>query len=460
MSGKRKGVLRDWSRGGDAGTRVICKHPAYSLSLSPSHSRRCLSCPCSHSDPRHYYAGNMALVLVSRDSLDVLEGHVRDKFGAIRDREPLAVRKGDVERTAAVRFNNPFQTRVLPPASNPTPSDGQRNALCPSTPSPSYTISGDDDPSTGRLPFVAPLGLGAGMDRCPAVPLIRIVPLRDKKEIRVTWPLPPSRPSYRAPPTRLLSHLLGHEGEGSIFSVLHRAGWASGVHAGLGTSQDDFCLFEVTVALTEEGLPHWQDVASLIFQYVHLVGRASPGKGFSIQTLCPVRLFSAPQALSADSRGLPPFSPPLSLCFAAVRRGTFGPLGRASRHFRYRIPLPAKVLRIFLCRRPGKEAPVPSGQARPERGALVRSLGRGLPLGLPGPYDGGESHPNPFLQGQSVTLLPSASPGPVSGATKLTRRARPRGTLVSDSLPARALPGPRDPGMGLCARRLLAPSPP
>jgi insulysin len=83
-------------------------------------------------------------------------------------------------------------------------------------------------------------------------------------------------PPYHLPPRRLLCHLLGHEGEGSVFSVLHGLGWASGVSAGLATSQDDMCLFEVTVSLTEQGQPLWQDVAALVLHFLQLVAQAPP----------------------------------------------------------------------------------------------------------------------------------------------------------------------------------------
>ena len=108
------------------------------------------------------------------------------------------------------------------------------------------------------------------------MPIIRVVPLRDKRELRLTWALPPIREHYRAPPTRLFGHLLGHEGEGSIFSVLHALGWASSVSAGVGSSQEDFCLFDVTISLTEQGQASWQDIASLVFHYLQLIAQAPP----------------------------------------------------------------------------------------------------------------------------------------------------------------------------------------
>eukprot|EP00952_Eustigmatos_sp_NYUAD-ZCMA_P007578 32030-Eustigmatos_ZCMA.PRE.1 len=54
-----------------------------------------------------------------------------------------------------------------------------------------------------------------------SVPVVRLVPLREKRELQLVWPLPSVRPHYRSCPTQLLSHLLGHEGEGSIYAQLH-----------------------------------------------------------------------------------------------------------------------------------------------------------------------------------------------------------------------------------------------
>jgi secreted Zn-dependent insulinase-like peptidase len=55
--------------------------------------------------------------------------------------------------------------------------------------------------------------------------------------------------------TRLLSHLVGHEGPGSVFAVLQDQGWATHVSAGVTTSQDDFALFEVRSPLMARTTP-------------------------------------------------------------------------------------------------------------------------------------------------------------------------------------------------------------
>jgi len=214
----------------------------------------------------HYYASNMALALVGRDSLDVLEGLVREKFCAIRDKDKDRGREGGRTQWSSI---TPF-LHGMPLASSSSSNGSYANGSSSNGKNRSAS-----HPSS--LAAAAPPPPPPAAEQEAAIPLIRIVPLRDKRELLLSWPLPLSRPHYRSPPTRLISHLLGHEGEGSKFSVLHRVGWASGVHAGLGTSQEDFCLFEYTVALTEEGQRHWQDVASLVFQYVQLIAQAPPG---------------------------------------------------------------------------------------------------------------------------------------------------------------------------------------
>lgn len=39
------------------------------------------------------------------------------------------------------------------------------------------------------------------------------------------------------------------------------------------------CLFEVTVSLTEQGQPLWQDVAGLVLHYIQLLAQVCGGVG-------------------------------------------------------------------------------------------------------------------------------------------------------------------------------------
>ena len=61
--------------------------------------------------------------------------------------------------------------------------------------------------------------------------------------------------NYTSQPGHFLSHLLGHEGKGSLLSYLKAKGWASGLFAG-GQSGEagTYGFFKVTVELSEQVL--------------------------------------------------------------------------------------------------------------------------------------------------------------------------------------------------------------
>ena len=65
--------------------------------------------------------------------------------------------------------------------------------------------------------------------------------------------LPPAHEYWRQKPLSYLSHLLGHEGDGSVLALLKSLGWATSLSAGAMHFSKDFEMFLVTVDLTKEG---------------------------------------------------------------------------------------------------------------------------------------------------------------------------------------------------------------
>ncbi|MDR2213674.1 MAG: insulinase family protein [Pseudomonadales bacterium] len=100
---------------------------------------------------------------------------------------------------------------------------------------------------------------------------LSIEPVRDSRSLSFTFVIPDMRPYYRGKPLDYLSNLLGHEGEGSLLSLLRERGWANGLSAGGGFGYHDASTFGVNVALTAEGLQHVDDISALLFQYIDLV---------------------------------------------------------------------------------------------------------------------------------------------------------------------------------------------
>ncbi|KAI9321267.1 Metalloenzyme, LuxS/M16 peptidase-like protein [Dichotomocladium elegans] len=103
---------------------------------------------------------------------------------------------------------------------------------------------------------------------------IFIKPVKDVRSLEMTFPFPDQRPLYAVQPGRYIAHLIGHEGQGSILSLLKRNGWANylqvgSIHGGIG-----FEFLRISIDLTEEGLRCYEDVVVCVFQYIELLRRA------------------------------------------------------------------------------------------------------------------------------------------------------------------------------------------
>ncbi len=78
-------------------------------------------------------------------------------------------------------------------------------------------------------------------------------PVMDTRELNLTFPFIDEEELYESQPSRYISHLIGHEGPGSIMSYIKGKGWANSLSAG-GYS---ICpgtpgVFDVQIRLTEE----------------------------------------------------------------------------------------------------------------------------------------------------------------------------------------------------------------
>ncbi|KAF2191778.1 LuxS/MPP-like metallohydrolase [Zopfia rhizophila CBS 207.26] len=83
---------------------------------------------------------------------------------------------------------------------------------------------------------------------------------------------------YESHPARYLSHLIGHEGPGSILAYIKAKGWANGLGAGGSSLCPGSGLFNINVKLTEDGLTHYKEVTKIIFQYIAMIRELPPQK--------------------------------------------------------------------------------------------------------------------------------------------------------------------------------------
>ncbi|CAG0886100.1 unnamed protein product [Darwinula stevensoni] len=106
--------------------------------------------------------------------------------------------------------------------------------------------------------------------------VLEVLPVKDIRELTLTFPIPDYKQFYRSAPEHYLSHLIGHKGPGSILSLLKEKGWVNTLVAGKYAGAPGFAFFQVNVDLTEDGLEHTEEIAEIIFQYLKLLHVSGP----------------------------------------------------------------------------------------------------------------------------------------------------------------------------------------
>jgi nardilysin len=64
--------------------------------------------------------------------------------------------------------------------------------------------------------------------------LYRIIPVKDRHNLSITWQLPPQQDKWKTKPCDYIAHLLGHEAQGSLLSALKKKSWVTTCVAGAG----------------------------------------------------------------------------------------------------------------------------------------------------------------------------------------------------------------------------------
>ncbi|KAJ5908683.1 Peptidase M16 core [Penicillium taxi] len=101
-------------------------------------------------------------------------------------------------------------------------------------------------------------------------------PVMDSRSMDLYFPFLDEENFTDVQPSRYISHLIGHEGPGSVLSYLKAKGWANGLSAGAMPICPGSAFFTVSVRLTPEGLKQYQEVAKVIFEYIAMIKGREP----------------------------------------------------------------------------------------------------------------------------------------------------------------------------------------
>lgn len=103
-------------------------------------------------------------------------------------------------------------------------------------------------------------------------------PVMDQRTLEICFPYPDEEYLYESQPSRYISHLIGHEGPGSILAYTKARGWVNGLSAGPSSVCPGSALFQISIKLTEEGLKVYREIVEVVFQYISLIKESPPQK--------------------------------------------------------------------------------------------------------------------------------------------------------------------------------------
>jgi len=191
---------------------------------------------------KHYQPTNMTVVLAGPQSLDTLQKWIVDRYSKIPNNTHQKEEEEEKKEMSEIELRIEQAAAEAPPNSLNEPPPPFRSAFTPQQ-------------QGGRWPV-----------------LLTTKPLKSMRKVVLLWPIPSNdnrMPDQSA--SSMLSHLLGHEGEGSSFAILQDHGLLNSLSAGPRTRAPDFTLFQVDLGLTEKGERHWQLVVDVIFEYCRLL---------------------------------------------------------------------------------------------------------------------------------------------------------------------------------------------
>lgn len=97
---------------------------------------------------------------------------------------------------------------------------------------------------------------------------VSIKPEKELRQLSMLFPIPNPWETYSKKPWHYIGNLLGHEGKGSVLSLLKDLGWAEGLSAGVGSSTRHDAFFQITIQLTEKGTRARDQIVPLMFYMI------------------------------------------------------------------------------------------------------------------------------------------------------------------------------------------------
>merc|ERR1719348_2171860 len=110
--------------------------------------------------------------------------------------------------------------------------------------------------------------------------LYHVIPVENEYKIDLTWALPPTYHLYKVKPLHYIAWILGHEGKGSLISLLRKKVWGLSLTAGNAGDgfeyNSTYSMFPINITLTKEGYDNIDKVVQAVFGYLEMMMKEGP----------------------------------------------------------------------------------------------------------------------------------------------------------------------------------------
>ena len=110
--------------------------------------------------------------------------------------------------------------------------------------------------------------------------LIKMVSVYEVNSLVILWQMPNMDKFYEYKPYEYLSHLLGHESEGSIYYFLKQQEYITALYAGPFEQDSSVILYKLEIELTEKGYKHIPNIIECIYNYIGLIKKHGVNENF------------------------------------------------------------------------------------------------------------------------------------------------------------------------------------
>lgn len=108
--------------------------------------------------------------------------------------------------------------------------------------------------------------------------LIKAKPVMSKNKLSLSFVVPDHDEHWESQTSHFYSHLIGHEGSGSLYDYLKNKGFIDSLSSGGYTITKGHGDFGIDIELTETGLKNYEEIIYNTFQYIQLLKTSLPQK--------------------------------------------------------------------------------------------------------------------------------------------------------------------------------------